>query len=140
MTHDLVSHKCWITTSLEDQYSLESKEETEEAFSTIQGEFLKFLFDRDDLIQLVDVLHGESLKDKEYIRNLIQDLLTTQDSLKSTQCALQESRMDIEKLHEKLQRSYLPSYTPFNQIHKDYFILDHMEESHEMVDREIHLA
>ena len=59
-------------------------------------------------------------------------MLTTQDSLKSTQCALQESKMEIEQLHDKLQRSYLPSYTPFNHLYKDDCILDHMEESHEM--------
>ena len=40
--------------------------------------------------------------------------------------------MEIEKLHEKLQRYNLPSYTPFNHIHTDDCILEHMEESHEM--------
>ena len=67
-------------------------------------------------------------------------MLTTQDSLKRTQCALQENKMEIEKLGEKLQRSYLPSYTPNNHIHKDDCILDHIEESHEMVDHEMHLV
>ena len=58
--------------------------------------------------------------------------MTTQDSLKSTQCTLQESKMEIEKLHEKLQISYLPSYTPLNHLHKVDCILEQMEESHEM--------
>ena len=66
--------------------------------------------------------------------------MTTQYSLKSTQCALQESKMDIEKLHEKLQRYYLPSYTPFSHPHKSDCILDHMEESNEMVDHAMHLV
>ena len=48
--------------------------------------------------------------------------------------------MDIEQLHEKLQRSHLTSYTPFNHLHKDYCTLEHMEESHEMVDHDIHLV
>ena len=47
--------------------------------------------------------------------------------------------MGIEKLHEKLQRYYLPSYTPFNHIHKDDCIIEKGEESHEMVDHEMHL-
>ena len=47
--------------------------------------------------------------------------------------------MEIEQLHEKLQRSYLPSYTPFSHSHKADCILEKREESHEMVDHEMHL-
>ena len=47
--------------------------------------------------------------------------------------------MEIEKLHEKLKRYYLPSYTPFSHIHKDDCILEQREESDEMVDHEMHL-
>ena len=83
-THASVSHQCWIAASLEDQSSLESKEEMQKALSTIQGEFLKLIYDRDDLIEVSDVLHGASLKDGEEICKLTQDLLTTKDSLKST--------------------------------------------------------
>ena len=90
----------------------------------IQGEFLKLLYDRDYLIEVADVFDGASLKYGEEICKVTQDLLTTQDSLKSTQCALQESKMEIEKLHEKLKRYYLPSYTPFIHIHKDDFIIE----------------
>ena len=87
--HASMSHQCWIVYSLEDQSSLEAKEETQKELSTIQGEFIQFLSDRDDLIYLYNVLHGASLKDGEEICKLSQDLLPTQDSLKSTQCALQ---------------------------------------------------
>ena len=44
--------------SLEDQSSLESKEEMHKALSRIQGEFLKLIFYRDDFIEVADVLHG----------------------------------------------------------------------------------
>ena len=64
-THSSVAHQCWIAASLEDQSSLESKEEMQKALSTIQGEFLKLLSDRDDFIEVSDVLHGASLKDGE---------------------------------------------------------------------------
>ena len=57
-THALVSQQCWLVASLEDQSSLESKEEMQKALSTIQGEFLKLFSDRDDLIKVADVLHG----------------------------------------------------------------------------------
>ena len=64
-THSSVAHQCWIAASLEDQSSLESKEEMQKALSTIQGEFLKLISYRDDFIEVVDVLHGASLKDGE---------------------------------------------------------------------------
>ena len=49
--------------------------------------------------------------------------------------------MEIEKLHEKLKRSYLRSYTPFNYPgHKDNCILDHMEKYHVMVNHEMDLV
>ena len=107
-THALVSHQCWIVASLEDQYSLEAKEEIWKALSTIQGDFLQFIFDRDDLFDFFEVLHGAYLKDGEDICKLTQDLMTTQDSLKRTQCALQDSKMEIEQIHEKLKNSHLP--------------------------------
>ena len=62
-THYLMAHQCWIDASLEDQSSLDSKEYMHKALSTIQGEFLKLISDRDDLIEVSDVLHGASLKD-----------------------------------------------------------------------------
>ena len=55
----------------------------QKALSTLQDELLQFISDRDYLIELSDVLHVESLKDGEEICKLTQDLLTTQDSLKS---------------------------------------------------------
>ena len=60
-----MAHNCWIVASLEDQSSLKAKEEMRKALSTIQGDLLQCLSDRDDLFELVDVLHGASLKDEE---------------------------------------------------------------------------
>ena len=48
--------------------------------------------------------------------------------------------MDIKKVDEKFQISYLPSYTPFRHPHNIACILDHIEESHEMVDHEMHVV
>ena len=64
-THSSVAHQCWIVASLEDQSSLESKQEMQKALFTIQGEFLQLISNRDDLIELADMLHGASLKDGE---------------------------------------------------------------------------
>ena len=103
---------------------MEDMEKFQKAMTITKGNFLQLLSDRDIFLELVELLHGESLKDEEEICNLTQELMTTQYSLKNTQCALQESKMVIEQLHEKLQRSYLPSYTPFIHIHKDDCILE----------------
>ena len=107
-----------ISWRLDEKYSMEYIEKFQKAAIRIKGNFLHFLSNRDGLLELFELLYRESFKDEEDIFNLTQELLTTQDSLKSTQCALQESKMEVEQLHEKLQKSYLPSYTPFNHIHK----------------------
>ena len=57
-THSSVAHQCSIAASLEDQSSLESKEEMRKALSTIQGEFQQLLSDINDLFELVELLHG----------------------------------------------------------------------------------
>ena len=66
-TYALVSHQCWIIASLEYQSSLEAKEEIKNALSTIQGDFLQLLSNIDDFFELVEVFHGESLKDEKDI-------------------------------------------------------------------------
>ena len=76
---------CW---NLEDKYSIKDMEKFQNAMASTKRNFLQLLFDRDNLLELVELLYGESLKDEEYICNLTQGLLTTQDSLNSTQCAL----------------------------------------------------
>ena len=119
---------------------MEDIENFQKATTSTKGNFLQFISDRDRLLDIVDLFYGSSLKDEEEICKVTQELFTTQYSLKSTQCALQQSKMDIEKLHEKFQRSYLPSYTPFNHPHNNDCILDHMEEYHEMVDHDMHLV
>ena len=86
---------------------MENMEKFQKAMASIKGNFLHLLSDRDSLLELVEMFHGASLKDEEEIYKLTQELMTTQDSLKSTKFALQESKMVIEKLHEKLQRSHL---------------------------------
>ena len=60
-----MSHQCWIIALLEDQTYLEAKENIQKALSAIQGNFLQLISDRDDLFDIVDVLHGASLKDEE---------------------------------------------------------------------------
>ena len=91
----------WI---VEDKSSIADMEKFHKALTSTKGNFLQFLSDRDSLLELVELFYRESLKDEDKICKITQELLTTQDSLKSTQCALQESKMEIEKLHEKLQR------------------------------------
>ena len=62
--------------------------------------------------------------------------MTTQDSLRSTQSALLESNMEIEKLHQELQRSYIPSYTSVIPSHMVDFIIGSKEGPHVMLEHE----
>ena len=89
-------------TSLEYSSFLESMEKIHWAMSAIQGNFSYMLSDRDYLYDLVHMLHVGSLKDDEDISKLNDELMDTQDSLRSTQGSLLESKMDIEKLHQEL--------------------------------------
>ena len=83
---------CW---KLEEKYSIEDMEKFQKAMTSTKGNFMQFISDRDNLFELDDVWNGASLKDEEDIFNLTQELLTTQDSFKRTQCTLQESNMEI---------------------------------------------
>ena len=67
---------------------MEDMENFQKAMISTKGNFLQLLSDRDSLLELVELLHGTSLKDEEENYKLIQQLLTTQYSLNSTQCAL----------------------------------------------------
>ena len=74
---------------------MEDMEKFHKTMTSIDGNFVHLISDRDSLLELVELFHGASLKDEEYICKITQYLLTTQYSLKSTQCALQESKMEI---------------------------------------------
>ena len=86
--HASVSHQCWIIASLEDPYSLEAKEEIQKALSTIQGDFLQFIFDRDDLFDIVEVFHVASSKDENGIYSLNVVFMSSEDSLRITPSSL----------------------------------------------------
>ena len=126
--------------NLEEKSYIKDMDKFQKAMPSTKCNFLQLLFDRDSLREIVELLYGEYLNDEEEIFNITMELLTTKYSLKSTQYALQDFKMEIEQLQEKFQRSHLPSYTPFSHIHKADCILEHMEESHEMVDHEMHLV
>ena len=54
------------------------------------------------MIEIVELYHDTSLRDGEDISNITLELESTQDSLKSTHNEIQESKIQIEYLHEKL--------------------------------------
>ena len=63
-THASVLYQCCIVASLEYQSSLKAKEEIPKTLSTIQGDFLQFLSDRDNLFELADIWYVAPLKDE----------------------------------------------------------------------------
>ena len=46
----------------EEKYSIEDMEKFQKAMKSTKGNFLQFLSNRDSLLDLVELLHGESLK------------------------------------------------------------------------------
>ena len=69
------------------------------------------------MIELVELYHGASLRDEDEINKINLELVTSHDCLKSTQNALQESKIHIEKLYEKLPRLHSRSYIANNHSH-----------------------
>ena len=95
---------------MEDPSSIKYLEAIQEAMTDIKGKKFQFLSDRDHLFELVEMYHDASLRDVEEIEKLTLELDSTQDSLKSTHSALQESKIQIEQHHKKLSRSHSSSY------------------------------
>ena len=117
---------------------LEAMEKIQQAMSTIQGNFSYMVSDKDQLYELVHMLHGASLNDDAQICKLSNELMATQDSLRSTQISLLESKMEIQKFHQELHRSHIPSYILV--IHSPLVdgIQSSMDEPHDMVVHEVH--
>ena len=92
------------------------------------------------MIELVELYHGRSLRDEDEINNITLELVTTYDSLKSTQNALQESKIHIEKLHENFPIFHSPSYISDRHSHMVDFIHGPKEEPHVMAVHEVHFA
>ena len=58
---------CWEDSLMEDQYSFEAMEIIQKAMSTIKGNFSQLLLDRNDMLDLVELLREASLHDQELI-------------------------------------------------------------------------
>ena len=93
-TQALVSNSCWRATSLEEPSFLEDMEKIQRAMCNIKGNFMSFIFDRKNFIELSERLHESYLNNNEVIHKL-----TIQN----------------EELLEKLQDTFFP---PMFQIVK----------------------
>ena len=113
-------------------------ENINKALFTIKGNFLQLLSDIDHLFELVEMYHDASLRDVENIDKLTLELNSTQVSLKSTHSGHQESEIQIEQLHEKLERSHSPSYIYASPSHMVDCIHGSKEDPHVMIEHEVH--
>ena len=66
-TQELVSNSYWRATSLEEPSFLEDMEKIQRAMFNIKGNFMSFIFDRKNVIELSEWLHESYLKNNEYI-------------------------------------------------------------------------
>ena len=64
-THASVSNMCWEVALMEYQYSFEAMKNIKKAMSTIKANFSQFLSDRNDMLELVDLLQEASMHDQE---------------------------------------------------------------------------
>ena len=56
-TKELVSNPCWKISSLEDPSFLKDIEKIQRAICNIEGNFIYFIFDRNNLVDLNEWLH-----------------------------------------------------------------------------------
>ena len=63
---------------------MEYMEKFQKAMTSTKGNFLQLLSDIDSLLELIELLHGASLKYEEENYKLTQQLLTTLYSLNNT--------------------------------------------------------
>ena len=70
-THALMTNLCW---KLAGTSSMEDIEKFQKAMTSTKGNFLRLLYDRDSLLELVELFHGASLKDEEDICKLTKGL------------------------------------------------------------------
>ena len=69
-TQPLVSNSCWRATSLKEPSFLEDMEKIQRAMCNIKGNFMYFIFDRKNVIELSECLHESYLKNNEVIHKL----------------------------------------------------------------------
>ena len=71
-TYALMKNICW---KLEEKYSMEYLEKFQKAMTSTKGKFLQLLSDRDNLLELVELVHGKSMKDEKNYK--LNDVLMT---------------------------------------------------------------
>jgi hypothetical protein len=99
-THTLVADYCWKAPRTHDEFggelSLAKFQALREALVVMKNNYLHLLSDRDHLLTLDEMYYGALKGKEEEVDKLTHELEITQDSLKSTQKALQESAMQVE--------------------------------------------
>jgi hypothetical protein len=101
-THTLVADCCWRASGSHDSLGGEPPlvdfQALREAVVVMKSNYLHLLSDRDHLLMLGEMYHDALKGKEEEVDRLTQELEITQDSLKSSQKALQESEMQVEHL------------------------------------------
>ena len=96
---------------MEDPSFLENMEKIQRAMCTIEGNFMYFIFDRNNLVELNEWLHEAYLNDNEYVYRL---------------------KNQNEKLLKRLQDTCSSSYVSY------FHMVDFLEDSHDMRDHKRH--
>ena len=65
-----MSVSCWKVSSLEDPSFVKGMEKIQRAMCNIEGNFMSFIFDRNNLLELNEFLHEAYLNNNEDINNI----------------------------------------------------------------------
>ena len=96
---------------MEELSFLEDMEKMHRAMCNIEGDFMYFIFDRKNVIELIEWLHESYLKNNEDIHKL---------------------KIQNEQLLERLQETFSSSYV------SNCHMVECLEDSHDMMDHEKH--
>ena len=69
-TQELVSNYCWKVSSFEEPSFLEYMDKIQREMCNIEGNFISFIFDRNNLVDLNEWLNEAYLNNNEDIHNL----------------------------------------------------------------------
>ena len=119
-TKPLVLNYCWKISSLEEPSFLEDMEKIQKAMCNIEGNFMSFIFYRNNLVEINEFLHEEYLTNKD-IHNLVE---INED--------IHKLKIQNEKLLDRLQDTCSSSYV--SNFHRVYCLEDY----HDMMDHEKH--
>ena len=134
----LVARCCWKASSgdMEGESFLEECIALKEGMSKMKESYMNLIFDREHILMVAEMYHCAFERETKESERLHSKWEATYDSLKRTQEALQESRLQIDQIQRDLNVPHPPYCMENNHVHMVVTTLDvlnepHVEDNHE---------